>query len=86
MITIEKIKIGEVLREVEVDWSLYKGPTVGSNASSSKRAYIDFIAKLKDKDCILKSEYINNRTKVLIDFNCGHKPHKISPYHFKEGK
>lgn len=33
----------------------------------------------------LVSEYINSETKVLIDFKCGHNPHWIDPYHYKNG-
>lgn len=32
----------------------------------------------------LLSEYVNDETKVLIDFNCGHKPQWITPYKYKE--
>lgn len=34
----------------------------------------------------LLSNYIDNTEKILIDFKCGHKPHWIAPYNYKEGK
>jgi hypothetical protein len=35
---------------------------------------------------ILLSVYVRNHDEVVIDFQCGHKPHKISPANYKSGK
>ena len=40
---------------------------------------------LKENNHKLLSEYVNTMTKVLIDFNCGHIPHWISPDNYKSG-
>ena len=54
---------------------------IGRNGQSEK----DFIIKLNKNNHILLSEYINESTKVLIDFNCGHEPHWIRPGNYKNG-
>jgi hypothetical protein len=41
---------------------------------------------IKENGHELLSEYINTMTKVLIDFKCGHKPHWIMPYMYKQGQ
>lgn len=46
----------------------------------------DFIKTLKNKGHLLLSEYKNRHTKVLIDFKCGHEPHKITPGNYISGK
>lgn len=51
-----------------------------------KQAKEDFINMLKANGHKLLSEYINNSTKVLIDFNCGHESHWIAPNNYKQGQ
>ncbi|UQW96679.1 hypothetical protein M2M59_11975 [Rummeliibacillus sp. G93] len=34
----------------------------------------------------LLSKYIDNKTKILIDFGCGHDPNWIIPIHYKNGQ
>ncbi|PGZ98803.1 hypothetical protein COE51_10815 [Bacillus pseudomycoides] len=33
----------------------------------------------------VKGEYTNSKTKILIDFKCGHKPHWVTPANYKKG-
>ena len=54
----------------------------GKCPEQAKKELIDL---LKANNHILKSEYINNKTKVLIDFNCEHEPHWIRPNNYKNG-
>ena len=49
------------------------------------QAEIDFINMLDDNGHTLLSEYVNETTKVMIDYNCGHKPHEITPNSYKNG-
>jgi len=51
---------------------------------SSEQAKEDFFAKLKENGHELLNEYINNTTKVLIDFKCTHEPSKKSPKGYKK--
>ena len=81
MTTIETIEIDGILGEVEVDWDLYKG----RNNKRAKNAFVDLIYKLNKKGYKILSKYVNAKTKVLIDFNCGHEPHWITPSDFKSG-
>jgi len=53
------------------------------NNLSIEKARIDFLQVIKSNNHILKSEYINSSTKVLIDFKCGHNPHWITPNDYK---
>lgn len=55
---------------------------VGQSPEQNKKGLIELINKNGHK---LLSEYINNSTKVLIDFNCGHEPHWITPVHYRNG-
>ena len=75
MTTIETIEIDGILREVKVDWDLYKG----KDSKRAENAFVDLIYKLNEKGYKILSEYVNATTKVLIDFNCGHEPHWIRP-------
>lgn len=51
----------------------------------SEEAKEDLIYLLEKNEHELLSEYINARTKILIDFKCGHKPHWIYSYYYKKG-
>ena len=81
MTTIETIEIDGILGEVEVDWDLYKG----NDNKRTKNAFVDFLYRLNVKGYKLLSEYANTKTKVLIDFNCGHEPNWIRPNAVKQG-
>ena len=50
-----------------------------------KQAEEEFLNLLRRNNHKLLSEYINNTTKVLINFNCGHDPHWVSPNSYKSG-
>ena len=64
----------------------FKSNAKGKHLEIAKKAYIELIDLLKANDHKLLSEYINNKTKVLIDFNCEHEPHWITPDNYKNGK
>ncbi len=51
----------------------------------SDQAKENFIDSINSNNYKLLSDYVNSATKVLIDFNCGHEPHWINPYHYKNG-
>ena len=57
--------------------------------SINKISMLSVIANFKDlietNGHILLSEYVKNSEKVLIDFNCGHEPHWITPNMYKQG-
>ncbi|PGU82130.1 hypothetical protein [Bacillus cereus] len=48
---------------------------------------LDALAELLDKNGhVITSSYIGDKGKILIDFECGHEPHLISPSNYKKGK
>ncbi|MBT2736220.1 hypothetical protein [Bacillus sp. ISL-7] len=49
----------------------------------SLQAKNDFPLLVKSKGHTLLSEYVNSRTKVLIDFNCGHPTQWVMPPDYK---
>ncbi|NUJ06927.1 hypothetical protein [Bacillus paranthracis] len=51
-----------------------------------KQAEEDLRNLIKENDHELLSEYINTNTKALIDFKCGHEPHWMRPYVYKQGQ
>jgi very-short-patch-repair endonuclease len=51
----------------------------------SKQAREEFIALLTKNNHKSLSKYVNNTTKVLINFNCGHDPHWVRPGDYKIG-
>ena len=57
-----------------------------SNQEKTNKVKENFLNLLEQNNHVLKSEYINTKTKILIDFNCGHKPHWIKPHNYKNGK
>ena len=65
-----------------IKWNLYSG----GGAVKSKNAFIGFMELLHENGHELLSEYINDKTKVLINFNCGHEPHWVIPNSYKSGK
>jgi hypothetical protein len=55
----------------------------GSNPEQAKE---ELISLIDNNGHLLLSEYINNKTKILIDYKCGHKPHSIIPSSYKRGQ
>lgn len=51
----------------------------------NEQAREDFLQLVKTNGHILLTNYINGKTKVLIDYKCGHKPHLITPDNYKKG-
>lgn len=49
-----------------------------NNSRSSTYNYCE------EKGYKILSQYTNNKEKILIDFNCGHKPHHITPSMLKQ--
>ena len=68
-----------------VDWSKFKSEAKGLILLKSKKAYIELCELLNKNNHKLLSEYINNSTKVLVDFNCGHESHWTTPNRYKKG-
>ena len=44
-----------------------------------------FISLVESNGHVLLSEYTHIHDKVLIDFNCGHKPHSLVANSYKHG-
>ena len=65
-----------------IDWNKYKG----KDLKRSKDAYVELCELLHKNGHTLESEYVNNSTKVIINFNCEHEPHLIVPYAYKKGQ
>ncbi|MBJ8189715.1 hypothetical protein BWGOE4_56040 [Bacillus mycoides] len=57
----------------------------GSYNLQIKSALDRLVTKLKEDGHKLLSEYVNNSTKILIEFDCGHAPHWITPNDYKNG-
>lgn len=52
-----------------------------------KKAKLKFIDKvIQNNHSWIDGEYINNRTKLLIDFHCSHEPNWISPDNYIRGR
>lgn len=45
----------------------------------------EFLNMLEINGHQILGEYVDAKTKILIDYNCGHTPHLISPNHYKKG-
>ena len=58
-------------------------PKCGGTCSEQAKEY--FIDLINTNNHKLLSNYTNNKTKVLIDFNCGHEPHWTRPNSYKKG-
>lgn len=54
----------------------------GNCSEESYKAFYESICK--NGHCLL-SEYVNSKTKVLIDFKCGHESHWITPNRYGQG-
>ena len=75
----------EIINGILVDWNKFKSKASGWNLESSKKGYVNFCKLVKDNGHKLLSDYVDNKTKVLIDYNCGHEPHWISVGNYKNG-
>ena len=64
-----------------IKWGLYSG----RGAVKSKNAFIGFMELLHENGHELLSDYVNDKTKVLINFGCEHEPHWVSPNSYKAG-
>ena len=53
---------------------------------SPEQAKEDFYNKIKQNNHTALTEYKKANEKVLIDFNCSHEPHSITPSDYKDGK
>lgn len=53
--------------------------------TSSKQSKEDFLKLIESNNHVSLTKYENIRTKVLIDFKCGHKPHWMNPNDYKNG-
>lgn len=70
-----------------IDFSMYKGQRFGENALRGVKSFIKFINNVADSGHVLRSDYSNSTTKVLIDFNCGHRPYWVVPIkYYKDRK
>jgi len=54
--------------------------------NNPQQAEKDLLSHIKENNHDLLSEYVNCSTKVLIDYKCGHEPHWILPYCYKQGQ
>lgn len=82
---IENKKNIEIISGIPVDCDKFKSKAKGWNLEQVKQGYISFCELLYKNNHELLSDYVDNKTKVLIDFNCGHKPHWITPQHYRRG-
>jgi hypothetical protein len=57
----------------------------GELKTQVKNGLDKFIDLLKENNHILKSEYKNNATKVLIDYQCGHESSWVLPHSYSSG-
>lgn len=57
----------------------------GNNSEKSIKAYEELICLLKQNGHELISDYVNARTKITIDFKCGHQPHSMTANAYKNG-
>ena len=64
-----------------IKWNLYSG----RGTVKSKNAFIGFMELLHENGHELLSDYVNSKTKVLINFGCGHDPHWVSSSDYKKG-
>ena len=79
----------------EPHWMDYNSYNIGAMCPDCKRERVDeiklsrineFYALVDKNNHNILSDYISVSQKVLIDFNCGHEPHWITPNHYKNGK
>lgn len=66
---------------VQVDWNKYKG----RDNNKAKKGYIGLCELLHKNGHRLESDYINTRTNIFINYNCGHKSNSVTPNNYKKG-
>lgn len=76
----------EIINGIPVDWGKFKSKAKGWNLERAKQGYISFCELLYKNNHELLSDYMCAMPKVLIDFNCGHESHWISPNSYKHGR
>lgn len=55
------------------------------NKNTSKMVGLEFCELVESNGHKILSEYVNSKTHVLIDYNCGHKPNMVMPSNYKKG-
>ena len=75
----------EVIDNVPVDWNKFKSKARGKLLEKAKVGYMELCKIIYKNGHVLESEYINNTTKVLVNYNCNHASHKITPKDYKKG-
>ena len=68
-----------------VDWNKFKSEAKRQYLLKAQKSYIRLCELLNNNNHKLLNEYVSDKIKVLIDFNCGHKPHWIMPGSYKRG-
>ncbi|MGY3314649.1 putative CHY-type Zn-finger protein [Peribacillus simplex] len=76
---------GKVYRGIKLTDSVRLYKKDGTFNRQIKSALDNFINKLKEKGHKVLSEYTNSATKILIDFDCIHEPHWITPNDYNQG-
>lgn len=77
--------MGNVYRGIKLADSVKLYMKDGNYYKKVKDGLDNLVDLLKENGHELLSEFKNNRNKILIDFNCGHKPHEIEPSSYKRG-
>lgn len=72
----------EIINGVQVDWNKFKG----LNNNKAKKGYIRLCELLHKNGHILESDYVNTRTHIYVNYNCGHKSNKVAPNNYKKGQ
>lgn len=73
--------------ENSVTTTNYKKPHYGCSKCSGRdngQAEEDLRRLVEENGHRLLTKYVNNNTRVLIDYNCGHVAHLIKPSHYKD--
>ena len=73
-------------RGIQLDESVKLYMKNGEYNKKVKEGLDKFIDRLEKNNHILESKYKNVREKTLINFNCGHESHWITPCQYKAGR
>ncbi|PAE33344.1 hypothetical protein [Bacillus sp. 7884-1] len=68
------------------DEGCYECGIESAKKKSHEKSEPKFRKMLEENNHKLLTEYKGTKAKVVIDFNCGHKPHEISPGNYMMGK
>lgn len=79
---VDLFKDIEIINGVEVNWSKFKA----RNTIQTRKGYIGLCEQIQKNGHTLESDYIGDKTKVDINFNCGHPVHSVSPNNYKRGQ